>query len=70
MPGLQPSEFLEVVPGAVAVEKRGIKAVLQALKRGDEKGAAKAYVAMMSAVGDKVVDLFHDRGLFADAAMR
>jgi DNA-binding GntR family transcriptional regulator len=66
MPGLRPSEFFEVVPGAVMVEKKGIKTVLQALKRGDKRGASKAYVGMMTAVGDKVVDLFNKRGLFAE----
>jgi DNA-binding GntR family transcriptional regulator len=67
LPGLRPSEFFEVVPGAVAVEKKGIKLVLQALKRGDKSGAASAYITMMSTIGEKVVDLFRERGLFAAA---
>jgi DNA-binding GntR family transcriptional regulator len=66
MPGLRPSEFFEVVPGAVAVEKKGIKAVVQALGRGDERGASAAYVTMMSTIGEKVIDLFRERGLFAE----
>jgi DNA-binding GntR family transcriptional regulator len=66
LPGLRPSDFFAVVPGAMEAEKRGIKTVVGALERGDREKAARAYERMMGVIGDKVVELFRLRGLFVN----
>jgi hypothetical protein len=70
MSALVPGEFFAEVPGAVDVQKRGIQAVLRAARRGDAERVADEYLRLMRRVGDKVVQLFKDRGLFdpSDAA--
>jgi DNA-binding GntR family transcriptional regulator len=70
MSALVPGEFFAEVPGAVDVQRRGISAVLRAARRGDAERVADEYVRLMRRVGDKVVQLFKDRGLFdpSDAA--
>lgn len=67
MPGLRPREFFGLVPGARDVHRRGIKKVLRALEDGDGARAASAYADVMRRVGDHVVELFRQRGLFTTA---
>jgi DNA-binding GntR family transcriptional regulator len=70
MSALVPGEFFAEVPGAAEVQKRGLPAVLRAARRWDGDRAAEEYVRLMRRMGDKVVQLFRDRGLFdpSDAA--
>jgi DNA-binding GntR family transcriptional regulator len=68
MSSLVPGNFFELVPDAVAIERSGIAGILKALRRGDGDKAAAGYSRMMRKVGDTVVDLFAERGLFGEAA--
>ena len=65
MPGLSPSSFFAIVPEAIAVTKRGNRALLKAFERGDPDRAAACFVTMMCETGELVVELFHRRGLFS-----
>jgi hypothetical protein len=65
MSALIPGEFFELVPEAIAVERRGLAAVLRSLRNGDGDGAAAEYLKMMRKVGERVVDVLDARGLFA-----
>jgi DNA-binding GntR family transcriptional regulator len=67
---LVPGEFFAEVPGSAEVQKRGLPAVMRAARRGDEERVAEEYVRLMRRMGDKVVALFKERGLFdpSDAA--
>ena len=62
---LVPGDFFAVVPAAVAVEAKGLAAIHRALKTGDGARAAAEYQRMMRRIGDEVVAVFADRGLFA-----
>jgi DNA-binding GntR family transcriptional regulator len=68
MSALVPGNFFELVPNAVAVEKRGLAAIVRAMKLGDGERASAEYVKMMRQVGNKVAQLFKERGLFAPPA--
>ena len=68
MSALVPGNFFELVPNAVAVEKRGLAAIVRAMKLGDGERASAEYVKMMRQVGNKVAQLFNERGLFAPPA--
>jgi DNA-binding GntR family transcriptional regulator len=68
MSALVPGNFFELVPNAVAVEKRGLAAIVRAMKQGDGERASAEYVKMMRQVGNKVAQLFKERGLFAPPA--
>jgi DNA-binding GntR family transcriptional regulator len=68
MSALVPGNFFELVPNAVAVEKRGLAAIVRAMKQGDGDRASAEYVKMMRQVGNKVAQLFKERGLFAPPA--
>src|SRR5580692_10310902 len=68
MSALVPGNFFELVPNAVAVEKRGLAAIVRAMKQGDGERASAEYVKMMRQVGNKVAQLFDERGLFTPAA--
>jgi DNA-binding GntR family transcriptional regulator len=64
MSALVPGSFFASVPGAVAVEQRGLAAIVRAMQKGDGDKASDEYVKMMRAVGDEVVLLFKERNLF------
>jgi len=68
MSALVPGNFFKLVPNAVAVEKRGLAAIVRAMKQGDGERASAEYVKMMRQVGNKVAQLFKERGLFAPPA--
>ena len=70
MPALVPGAFFAEVPAAVDVQRRGLAAVVRAGARGDAERAATEMVRLMRRVGDKVVQVFKERGLFdpSDAA--
>jgi len=64
MSGLVPGDFFSEVPDAIDVQKRGTAAILRAGRRGDGDRAAEEYLRVMRRVGDKVVQVFDQRGLF------
>jgi DNA-binding GntR family transcriptional regulator len=64
MSGMLPGEFFALVPSAVELEKRGLIAIARAMKNGDAEKAAEQYGRMMNRVGDQVVQVFKDHGLF------
>lgn len=64
MVGIVPGNFFALVPGAVEVERSGIRAVLAAIAAGDGRAAADAYASMLQRQGDLVAELFKNRGLF------
>ncbi len=68
MSALVPGAFFSEVPAAVEVQKKGTATILRAVRRGEPDKAADAYMRVMRQIGDKVVELFGQRGLFAPAA--
>ncbi|HEV3264672.1 MAG TPA: GntR family transcriptional regulator [Acidimicrobiales bacterium] len=64
MSALVPGNFFELVPGAVEVERRGLAAIVRAMRDNDGERASTEYAKMMRQVGNKVTLLFDDRGLF------
>jgi DNA-binding GntR family transcriptional regulator len=68
MSALVPGNFFECVPSAVEVEKRGLAAILRAMKADDGAKASAEYVKMMRQIGNKVAQLFRERSLFEPPA--
>jgi len=64
MSGMVPGNFFALVPGSIPVERRGLDAILRAMRKHDGSKAAAEYRRMMVKQGDRVVDLFTARGLF------
>jgi DNA-binding GntR family transcriptional regulator len=64
MSGMLPGEFFSMVPSAIELEKRGLIAIARAMKSGDADRAAQQYARMMNRVGDQVVQVFEEHGLF------
>jgi DNA-binding GntR family transcriptional regulator len=69
MSALVPGDFFDSVPAAVDVQRRGLAAIVRAMKQGDGEKAAAEYVKVMRQVGNKVVQLFAERSLFEPAAV-
>jgi DNA-binding GntR family transcriptional regulator len=69
MSALVPGDFFDSVPDAVEVQKRGLAAIVRAMKQGDGDKASAEYVKLMRLVGNKVVQLFDARGLFEPEAV-
>ena len=55
--------FFEQVPGSVDVERKGVAAIVRALKKGDAERAAQEYLTMLRQTGELVVHAFEARGL-------
>ena len=68
MSALVPGDFFALVPDAMAVWRRGFAAVLRAFKRGDGDAVADESLRAMRKIGEKVVAVFEERGLFEPAA--
>ncbi|MBV8986614.1 MAG: GntR family transcriptional regulator [Acidimicrobiia bacterium] len=68
MSALVPGEFFALVPDAMAVWRRGFTAVLRAIRKGDADAAADECQRAMRRVGEKVVAVFAERGLFQSRA--
>jgi DNA-binding GntR family transcriptional regulator len=70
MPALIPGAFFSEVPDAIDIQQRGTTAILRAASRGDVARATDEYLRVMKRIGDKVVLVFKERGLFStsDAA--
>ncbi|HEX3459716.1 MAG TPA: GntR family transcriptional regulator [Acidimicrobiales bacterium] len=64
MSALVPGNFFELVPGAVDVEKRGLAAIVRAMRANDGDRASAEYGKMMRQIGNRVTLLFDERGLF------
>jgi DNA-binding GntR family transcriptional regulator len=64
MSGLVPGNFFTYVPKATELERRGLTAVLRAIRAGDGDRAASAYEQMLLRQSEQVVILFRQRGLF------
>jgi DNA-binding GntR family transcriptional regulator len=68
MQPLVPGDFFALVPDAMAIERRGFAALFRAFKRGDADAASGEYLRTMRRIGEKVVSVFRERGLFEPAA--
>jgi hypothetical protein len=64
MSGLLPGDFFSLAPDTIQIERKGLAAVARAVKQCNGQRASDEYVRMMQRVGEKVVRLFEDRGLF------
>jgi len=60
-----PGNFFAEVPGVIRVHKRGLRALLKALKAGDAAAAEAAFVDLLRAETDSVVSLLEARGLLS-----
>ena len=69
MSALVPGNFFAAVPAAVDIERKGLAAIVRAMKRGDGSRAAEEYGKMMRRVGERVAQLFKERGLFEAEAV-
>jgi DNA-binding GntR family transcriptional regulator len=65
MSSLVPGNFFALVPAAVDVERRGLAAIVRAVKKHDGAQASTDYARMMRQVGNKVILLFDERSLFS-----
>ena len=63
--GLVAGNFFEEVEGAIDVERKGLSAIVRALRKGDGDKAAAEYLAMLRRQGHLVLKTFEARGLFA-----
>jgi DNA-binding GntR family transcriptional regulator len=63
---LVPGEFFTLVPDSMAIERRLLRTIQAAVTSHDADGAAAAYAAMMRPIGELVVALFKERGLFEE----
>jgi DNA-binding GntR family transcriptional regulator len=68
MSALVPGEFFALVPDAMAPWRRAFGSILKAFESGDADAAAEEFQRVMRRVGEKVVDVFEERGLFQPAA--
>jgi DNA-binding GntR family transcriptional regulator len=60
-----PGNFFELVPGTIAVQQHGAKAIVDAIDDGDANRAADACVTLLTDQGDLVIKLLASRGMFA-----
>jgi DNA-binding GntR family transcriptional regulator len=63
---LVPGDFFSLVPEAIEVEQKGLKAITRAMKKGDEVKVAEEYERLMSQIGETVLALFERRGLLSN----
>ncbi len=61
MSRLVPGPFFVLVPEAVEPERKGLAAIVRAIRDGDGERAASEYAKMLSQQAELVVDLFHQR---------
>jgi DNA-binding GntR family transcriptional regulator len=59
-----PGQFFERVPEAMSRQRAGFSEIANAFARDDPDRGAVAYVSMLRDVGNEVVRLFRERGLF------
>jgi DNA-binding GntR family transcriptional regulator len=58
-----PGNFFEVVPGAVADQRKGIARVVKAIASRDAENAAKEWLRLLDRQGEHVIDLLTERDL-------
>ena len=58
-----PGDFFAEVPGVMRIHKRGLRAVMRALKANDGDAAEREFVATLEKEADSVVSLLVSRGL-------
>lgn len=61
MSALVPGPFFVLVPRAVEPERRGLRAIVRAVRSGDGERAAQEYARMLAQQAEMVVELFHHR---------
>jgi DNA-binding GntR family transcriptional regulator len=64
MPNLVPDNFFDVVPSAIDVQKRGVAAIVRAIKAGDSEKAAEQCIRLLERQADNVVQLLAERDAF------
>jgi len=67
MSRLVPGPFFVLVPAAVEPERKGLTAIVRAIRDGDGERAAREYAKMLSQQAEMVVDLFHERSAIRQA---
>ena len=65
MSGMVPGNFFAQVPGAIEVEKKGMRAILEAMRTGDGLRVHEEYSRKFAEQAEQCVQLFRDRDLFA-----
>ncbi len=60
---LVPGNFFAEVPGVMRIQKRSLRAVMQAIRNGQGAAAEQALSAMLHTQADNVVELLRARGL-------
>jgi DNA-binding GntR family transcriptional regulator len=68
MSALVPGDFFALVPEAMSVWRRGFTAVVRAFRRRDGDAVDAEFQRAMRRIGEKVVAVFEDRGLFDTAS--
>jgi hypothetical protein len=58
-----PGDFFAEVPDAMRIHKRGMRAIMRALKEHDGATAEHEFIAMLAQEGESVVALLIERGL-------
>lgn len=67
MSAMVPGDFFTLVPEAATVWRRGFASVLKAFQRDDADAVAGEFQRTMRRIGEKVVAVFQERGLFEPA---
>jgi DNA-binding GntR family transcriptional regulator len=68
MSALVPGPFFVLVPEAIAPERKGLAAIVRAIKKGDEERAVMEYGRTLSQQGEFVVELFRQRDLLGSGS--
>ncbi len=67
MSALVPGPFFVLVPRAVEPERKGVRAIVRAVRHGDGDRAAREYAKMLSQQAELVVELFRERQALSPA---
>jgi len=67
MSALVPGPFFVLVPRAVEPERKGVRAIVRAVRQGDGDRAAREYAKMLNQQAELVVDLFRERQALSQA---
>jgi hypothetical protein len=67
MSALVPGPFFVLVPGAIEPERKGLRAIVRAIRQGNADRAAIEYSKMLAQQAEYVVDLFHERRSLSSA---
>lgn len=67
MSALVPGPFFVLVPRAIEPERKGLRAIVRAIRQGNGDRAAAEYAKMLATQAEFVVDLFHERQAVSQA---